>query len=121
MARRTFLLALVLLLPAVAFADAEDDIKAGLKLKKFRATDDKRRDTASPIANLVVLTTTDGPMTVKPGQVRYFQIKKDHDVFTKDGGWYWKCAGSPGKTRLKGAEYIKVDRDYKGNITWTKI
>jgi hypothetical protein len=109
-----------LLLPCASFAGVDDEVRVGLKTGTFKATRERTTSDISAIADLVILSTTEGPTTVKPGAVKYFRINKIN-AFTKDGGWYWKAAGSPGKTQLKGADYIMVGRDFKGKVTWTMI
>ncbi len=86
---------------------------------KVRPLDDDTGDRCRG-GQLVTIDGRDGKITLKPGQTRYFAIP-DKDDYNRDGGWYWWCSGSKERSRLKGARYIKVDRQDDGFMKWTKI
>ena len=111
--------------PLVQAQDVDSD--AALKVDKYckehadkvRPLDDDTGDRCRG-GQLVTIEGRDGKISLKPGQTRYFAIP-DKDDYNRDGGWYWWCSGSKEKSRLKGARYIKVDRQDDGFMKWTKI
>jgi hypothetical protein len=81
---------------------------------------DHTRDACDKDDLVRITSTTDGSVTLRPGQVRYFRIR-DIDDYTRSGGWYWRCGGSEERARIKGANYIKSIRKANGVIDWYKV
>jgi hypothetical protein len=107
--------------------DDKVDTSVALKVDKYckdnpvkvRVLDDDTGDRCRG-GQLVTIEGRDGKITLKPGQTRYFALP-DKDDYNRSGGWYWYCSGTRGKSRLKGARYIKVIREADGFMRWYKI
>ena len=86
------------------------------------------RDACDRENDITITSTTDGDVTLLPGQTKYFQIKK-FDGYTKSGGWYWKCGNTPEQSRLGGASgkvvdkpvVIKAIRKLNGVVDWYSV
>lgn len=93
--------------------------------EKFKSVGEDRiqieehtRDSCDIACDVVITTTTDGDVFLKPGKTKYFQIDKV-DEYTRSGGWRWKCCKSPEQSRIRGATYIKaVRKNDTGAIDW---
>ena len=68
-------------------------------------------DSCLKSCDVVFTSTTDGLVVVRAGESRYFRIDKQRDEYTASGGYYWTCCGSPERSRITGATYIKVTRN----------
>lgn len=72
-------------------------------------TREHTRDACSRTCDVTFTSTTDGDVVVRPGETKYFKIRKSDD-YTRSGGYYWKCCTSDERSRIKGSTYIKVVR-----------
>jgi hypothetical protein len=104
--------------PSIVFATEDDEIKKGLANGKVIVKIGERtRDACDRANNITITSTTDGDVILKPGEEKYFQIKKTDD-YTMSGGWYWKCGNSLERSRIKGATHIKAVRSERGVTDW---
>jgi hypothetical protein len=85
------------------------------------------RDACDRGSDIMVTSTIDGSVIIRPGETRYFQIK-ELDSYTFGGGWYWQCEEAfylyqkEERSRIKGARYIKAVRNADtGAIDWYSV
>lgn len=105
-----------LTLTAMCFCSAAIAETVDAKITKGEAngtikinTKEHTRDACDKSCDVTFTSTTDGEVVVKPGETKYFKIRKSDD-YTRSGGYYWKCCNSAERSRIKGATYIKVVR-----------
>lgn len=107
-----------------AIADTVDERFKKLDPNKIsidEQTSDSCRFEGAKVQRVLITSTTDGEIELKPGETKYFRIKKIGD-WTRSGGWYFKCEGSDEQARMKGAEYVKAVRSAEtGEVTWYRV
>jgi hypothetical protein len=81
------------------------------------------RDACDQEDDITITSTTDGDVSLLPGQTKYFDVKR-FDSFTKSGGWYWKCGNTPEKSRLPikhNRTFVKAIRKKNGVVDWYTV
>lgn len=110
--------------PSITFAQqkTEDEtIRKNLEGKRFiEKIGEHTRDSCDRANDLVITSTTDGDVVLRPGDTKYFRIR-DQDAYTRSGGWYWKCGNALEKARIKGATLIKAVRSERGVTDWYSV
>lgn len=105
--------------PSSLQAETVDEKFKKLKPDQIKVKD-HTRDACDKADDITVTSTTDGNVVIKPGDTKYFKIKKDDD-YTRSGGFYFKCGGTGERARLKGATYIKAVRLDSGPVDWYRV
>ncbi len=79
--------------------------------------EDHTRDACDRGNDITITTTTDGKVVLKPGETKFFEIKKD-DQYTRSGGWVFYCGNSEERARIRGSTYIMAVRKNNGVVDW---